>query len=85
VVKSLANRAADAAVSAGSQEASKGNASKKDLAIDAIAGATVGEVATRRAAAAAEHSAKGHLLARTANRAESVAAWSSRAGRQAAV
>ena len=82
--KFIANRVADGTVSAGSQAAKNGNVSASDLAIDVVAGATLGEAAGARAGAAARRSAEGQILERNANRAERVARGSERPGRQAA-
>ena len=78
----VANRTADAAVSAGSQLAKDGDVSLNQVATDVSVGALVGDSFGNRAGAAATGSPEGKLLERTANRTERVAAQSSRQGRQ---
>jgi hypothetical protein len=80
--RAVANRVADAAVSAGSQAAKDGDVSLSAVATDVAAGVLVGGPVGDRAAAAAARSAEGRVLARQANRAERIAANSTREARQ---
>lgn len=78
--RAIANRVADAAVSAGSQAAQNGDVSLAAVATDVAAGVLVGGPVGDRAAAA--RSAEGRVLERQADRAERIAANSTREARQ---
>lgn len=82
--KFLVNRLVDGSVSAGSQEAKKGEVSGTAVAVDVLAGAVVGEAVAGRVASAAEKSSEARILARQADRARRVAEGSTRAARQQA-
>jgi len=84
LAKFAVNRLTDGAVSAGSQEAKKGEVSLTNVAIDVVAGGTLGEAVGAHAAAAAEKSVNGRVLSRQAGRAERIAAQNSRTAKQTA-
>lgn len=82
--QAIANRVVDASVSAGSQLAQDGDVSAAAVATDVAAGVLIGGPLGDRAAAAAARSPEGRVLERQADRAERIAAGSTRQSRQEA-
>jgi RHS repeat-associated protein len=77
----LAQLGSDTVVSAGSQLAKDGNIDGINVAVDVIAGATLGKYASDRAAHAAAHSEEGRMLSREADRKTRIAAGNPRESR----
>ena len=85
VLKLATSAATDAVISAGTQKAKTGSIDVTDLIIDVTAGGTAGRFAGDVAANVAQKSQTGKVLAKQAERAQRVAAASSRPARQVAV
>lgn len=83
-IKVGANAATDATISAASQKVKTGEVNSKEVLVDAVAGGTVGRIAGNIAGKAAKNSSTGQVLAKQANRAERIAANSTRKARQEA-
>jgi hypothetical protein len=81
---SFAQVGSDTLVSAGSQLAKDGKIDAQDVAVDVVAGATLGKYVGDRAANAARNSPEGRLLSRQADRTSRVAAGNPRASREEA-
>jgi len=81
---SLAQVGSDTLVSAGSQLAKDGTIDAQNVAVDVVAGATLGKYVGDRAANAARNTPEGRLLSRQADRTSRVAAGNPRASREEA-